>query len=59
MTLRQDTGKFAHQGCINKARAGQSPDQPDMFDEQATGAAPRDDDIAEELFGAKDGLTEG
>jgi hypothetical protein len=35
MVLRSDTGKYAHGTCIDKARAGQSVDQPDIFDEDA------------------------
>lgn len=33
MTLREDTGKFAHEYCVNKAKSGQAPDQPDLFGE--------------------------
>lgn len=33
MTLRQDTGLYAHEACIQKARAGQPQDQPDLFEE--------------------------
>lgn len=35
MTLREDTGKYAHEGCVNKAKAGQPVDQPDLFGEDA------------------------
>jgi hypothetical protein len=31
MTMRVDTGEYAHDSCINKARSGQSTDQPDIF----------------------------
>lgn len=34
MTLREDTGEYAHESCILKAKAGQTPDQPDLFEEQ-------------------------
>ena len=33
MTLREDTGKYAHTHCIVKAKAGQPIDQPDLFGE--------------------------
>ena len=33
MCLRTDTGKFAHNSCIQKAKMGQTPDQPDIFGE--------------------------
>ncbi len=36
MTLREDTGRYAHEFCINKAREGQSSDQPELFDDDAT-----------------------
>lgn len=31
MVLREDTHKFAHDHCVQKARGGQAPDQPDLF----------------------------
>lgn len=31
MTLRQDTGEYAHSHCVEKAKAGQPVDQPDLF----------------------------
>lgn len=31
MRLREDTGKFAHADCVQKAQMGQAPDQPEMF----------------------------
>lgn len=30
-TLRTETGKIAHEGCILKAKAGQSVNQPELF----------------------------
>lgn len=33
MTLREDTGKHAHDHCVQKAKEGQSADQPDLFGE--------------------------
>lgn len=30
MCLRQDTGCFAHDSCIQKAKAGQAPDQEEL-----------------------------
>lgn len=35
MTLREDTGDFAHEACVGKARAGQTSDQPDIFSDEA------------------------
>lgn len=32
MTLRQDTGLYAHDGCIQKSKDGQTADQPDIFE---------------------------
>jgi hypothetical protein len=32
MTLREDTGQYAHDPCIAKMRSGQAPAQPDLFD---------------------------
>lgn len=32
MRLREDTGKYAHDHCVAKLTAGQSIDQPSMFD---------------------------
>lgn len=31
MTMREDTGEFAHDSCVHKAKAGQAPDQDDIF----------------------------
>ena len=33
MTLRDDTGRVAHEKCVLKAKQGQAPDQPDLFGE--------------------------
>lgn len=33
MRLRDDTGKYAHDGCVQKLSAGQPVDQPSMFEE--------------------------
>ena len=33
MALREDTGRYAHDSCVHKAKVGQAPDQPDMFEE--------------------------
>jgi hypothetical protein len=33
MTLRLDSGQYAHDHCVRKARDGQSPDQGDLFGE--------------------------
>lgn len=35
MTLREDTGKYAHAHCVEKAKAGQAADQPDLFGEDS------------------------
>lgn len=36
LTLRENTGRFAHDACVRKARSGQAPDQPslDLPDEE-------------------------
>lgn len=31
MTLREDSGRYAHDACILKARKGQSADQPELL----------------------------
>lgn len=30
MRLREDTGRFAHDHCVEKAQLGQAPDQAEM-----------------------------
>jgi hypothetical protein len=35
MTLREDTGRYAHDHCVRKARKGQAPDQPELSFEEA------------------------
>jgi hypothetical protein len=32
MTLRQDTGLYAHDHCVQKHKDGQAVDQPDIFE---------------------------
>lgn len=32
MRLRQDTGKYAHDKCVEKVQRGQAIDQPDLWD---------------------------
>jgi hypothetical protein len=46
MVLRTDTGQFACTPCIHKAREGQAPDQPSIFDEveQSEAAVSKQDD---------------
>lgn len=39
MTLREDTGDYAHDHCVAKEKAGQSVDQPDLFGEDETVAS--------------------
>lgn len=34
MTLREDTGRYAHTPCIEKQKKGQPVDQPDLFGEE-------------------------
>lgn len=34
MTLRENVDQYAHNHCIIKARDGQAPDQPEMFEIQ-------------------------
>ena len=31
MSLREDTGNYAHQLCVDKAKEGQVPGEPDLF----------------------------
>jgi hypothetical protein len=31
MTLRENTGEYAHDHCVEKAKSGQPIDQPDLF----------------------------
>ena len=31
MVLREDTGRYAHSSCVEKARAGQHPTQPELL----------------------------
>lgn len=33
MVLRTDTGRYAHDACVRKAKAGVSPDQDSLFDD--------------------------
>lgn len=33
MRMREDTGRFAHNYCVEKIQSGQTPDQPSMFEE--------------------------
>lgn len=33
LTLREYTDEYAHNACVNKARAGQAADQPSLLDE--------------------------
>lgn len=37
MRLRQDTGRVAHDDCVQKLQAGQAVDQPDIFEEVESG----------------------
>lgn len=32
MRLREDTGKYAHNHCVQKLQEGQAVDQPSLFD---------------------------
>ena len=32
LTMREDTGRHAHESCVLKLKVGQAPDQPSMFD---------------------------
>lgn len=54
MTLRRDTSNYAHDHCLQKERAGQPKDQPDLFGEdtvtEAADSSARPEDV-EELFG--------
>jgi hypothetical protein len=35
MALRTDTGRFAHDSCVHKAKQGQAPDQPSLLGDDA------------------------
>lgn len=37
MRFRKDTGKYAHDACVQKEARGQAVDQPDLFEEKPTG----------------------
>jgi len=55
MTLREETGKVAHEKCILKAKAGIAPDDADLFEEQRQDADDRPieimpQELIEELF---------
>lgn len=54
LTMRHDAGLYAHDHCIEKQRAGQPADQPDLFGEdtatEAADSSARPEDV-EELFG--------
>jgi hypothetical protein len=52
MRLRQDTGLYAHDHCVQKSQDGQPIDQPDLFgeDKVRTVDIPVTDDV-EELIG--------
>jgi hypothetical protein len=38
LTLREDTGLYAHQHCVLKVKEGQSIDQPSIFDDNPGGS---------------------
>jgi hypothetical protein len=45
MRLREDTGHYAHDKCVAKVQAGQTIDQPSMFEiEAAAGEGELDDE---------------
>jgi hypothetical protein len=31
LTLREDTGEYAHEDCVKKTKEGQTVDQPSLF----------------------------
>lgn len=50
LTLREYTDEYAHDTCVNKARAGQASDQPSLLDEdERTPVTKTADDAATEL----------
>lgn len=54
LTLREYTGLFAHDACVNKGRAKQAPDQESLLDEpEMISIKPADLTLAEELFNEK------
>lgn len=42
MRLREDTGRYAHDYCVEKVQAGQAPDQESMFDDPTHGRIDKD-----------------
>lgn len=50
MTLRADTGKYAHTACVLKAKGGNAPDQPDLFGEPAPRMLGIPDDRLDEIL---------
>ena len=65
MTLRENTGWYAHDNCIKKIRAKQSPDQESLLDTEtdllqigdpilvSVSKVKEDEDLARELFDDK------
>lgn len=45
MTMREDSGEYAHDHCVNKARMGQAVDQPDMFSDAPSAPRPAADPV--------------
>ena len=39
MVLRTDTGRYAHNACVEKAKAGAAADQQDMFEKPSPSAS--------------------
>ena len=52
MRLRIDTGRFAHDACVQKANMGQAPDQPamDEWPAEPLEADPRPPEWPEDFF---------
>lgn len=42
MRLREDTGRYAHDACVQKMQEGQAVDQPSLYDEVVSPPIPRD-----------------
>lgn len=48
--MRQDTGHYAHNHCIHKAKNGNAPDQADLFGEEPVPEVASDDAAVDEVF---------
>ena len=54
MRLREDTGQYAHNTCVEKEQQGQAPDQASLLDDPTP--APQDEPIQGSESGSLRGL---